>query len=56
MSGGVKVLIHDESTGQTRAYRVGEDLEGTMGLVVVGITPNTIQFRDYAGSIHSKSF
>jgi hypothetical protein len=56
MSGGIKVLIHDESTGRTRAYRVGENLEGTMGLVVVGITPNTIQFKDYAGSIHSKSF
>lgn len=56
MSGGIKVLIQDEFTGRTRAYRVGESLEGTMGLVVVGITPNTIQFRDYAGSIHTKSF
>lgn len=56
MSGGIKVLIHDAFTGQTRAYRAGEALEGTMGLVVVEITPNTIQFKDYAGSIHTKSF
>ena len=56
MSGGIKVLIQDQSTGRTRAYRVGDDLEGTMGLVVASISSSTIQFRDYAGSITTKSF
>lgn len=56
MSGGIKVLIHDRANDRTRAYRVGETIEGAMGLSIAGIAPDTIQFRDYAGAIHTKSF
>lgn len=56
MSGGSKVLIFDSATGKTRAYRAGESLSGSMGLEVVEITPSTIQFKDYEGRLHTKSF
>jgi len=56
MSGGSKVLIYDSSTGKTQAFEAGESLSGPMGLEVVTITNSTIQFRDYEGRLHTKSF
>jgi hypothetical protein len=56
MSKGTRVLIFDQATGRTKAYRVGESLEGAMGLVVENISNSSIKFKDYAGQIHSKSF
>jgi len=54
--GGSKVLILDQATGRTKAHRVGDPLEGSMGLIVEEITGSHIKFKDYAGYIHSKSF
>ena len=56
MSGGTRVLIQDLSTGRTKAYQAGDALEGPMGIVVETITPSNVKFKDYAGSIHTKSF
>lgn len=56
MSGGTKVLVHDKASGKIKAYEAGDTLEGPMGLVVEKIHPDSIQFRDYAGSLHTKSF
>jgi hypothetical protein len=57
MSGSnTRVLIFDQATGRTRTYQEGQTLEGPMGLIVESITPNAIQFKDYAGKQHTKSF
>ena len=56
MSGGARVLIHDAATGRTRAYQPGETLEGAVPLVFESISTNSIQFRDNAGFLHTKSF
>jgi len=56
MSGATKVLIHDISTGKTRGYTVGESMQGPLGLSIFKISNNSIQFKDYAGHIHTKSF
>ncbi|MGC9451782.1 MAG: hypothetical protein ACP5I4_10075 [Oceanipulchritudo sp.] len=56
MSGGNKVLIHDTSNGKTKAYEPGDLLDGSLGLKIASISPNTIVFEDYGGVPHTKSF
>jgi hypothetical protein len=56
MSGGTRVLIFDQFSNRNKAYRVGDSLEGPMGLVVENISNSSIKFKDYAGQIHTKSF
>ncbi len=56
MSGGTRVLLHDQATDRTKVYLQGETLEGPLGLKIETISGNTIEFKDHAGQIHTKSF
>lgn len=56
MSGGTRILLHDKATDRTKAYMKGETLEGSFGLTIESISKTSIEFKDHAGNIHTKSF
>jgi len=56
MSGGTRILLHDQTTDRTKAYMKGETLEGSFGLTIESISKTSIEFKDHAGNIHTKSF
>lgn len=56
MSGGTRILLHDQATDRTKAYMKGETLEGSIRLTIETISETSIEFKDHAGNLHTKSF
>lgn len=56
MSGQSRILIYDPVTGRTRAFEIGQVIEGIHPLTVIDIQPNRLTLEDDAGFIHSKAF
>ena len=56
MSGGTRILLYDQATDLTKAYRKGEALEGSVELTIEIISETSIEFKDHAGNLHTKSF
>ncbi len=51
-----RVLLHDLASGRSRAYRVGDSVEGYPELIVASITDSSVTFKDHDGFIHTKPF
>lgn len=51
-----KVLIHDNRSGRARTYKIGDLIDGSLGLRIHSISNSEIQFRNNDGSIFPKAF